>query len=111
MNLKFVHLRLATLSVERSFGLVSSPRNVDGRLGLARAERFVVVFQHFLVLLQLQVLLVVLSKALLLLLCLIHLMAVNRLEALGLASHAQLGRATLDILVIAGVLLVLIFSA
>jgi hypothetical protein len=39
------------------------------------------------------------------------LMAVNGLEALRLDSHAQLGRATLDILVIAGVLLVLIFSA
>ena len=41
---------------------------------------------------------------------LVHLMAVNCLETLGLASHAQLGRASLYILIIAGVLLVLIFS-
>jgi hypothetical protein len=111
MNLKFVSLRLATLSVERPFRLVSSPGDVDGRLSLARAKGFVVVFQQFLVLLRLQVLRVVLSKALLLVLHLVHLMAVNRLESLGLSSHAQLGRAARDILVITGVLLILIFSA
>ena len=70
-----------------------------------------VVFQHFLILLLLHVLREVLGKALLLLLRLVYLVAVNRLESLRLASHAQLGRAALDILVISGVLLVLIFSA
>ena len=61
--------------------------------------------------LTLQVLRVVLGKALLLMLRLVYLVAINRLEALGFASNAQLRRAALDILVIAGVLLVLIFSA
>lgn len=111
MNLKFINLRLATLSVERPFGLVCAPGDVDRRLRLARAERFVVVFEHFLVLLLLQVLGIVLSHTLLLDVRLVYLMAVNRLETLGLASHAQLGRAALDILVIACVLLVLVFSA
>ena len=70
-----------------------------------------VVFNHFLVLLTLQVLGIILSHALLLM-RLVYLMAINRLEAtFGLASHAQLRRAALDILIIARVLLVLIFSA
>ena len=56
MNLKFIRLRLATFSVERPFRLISASGDVDGRLGLARPERFVVVFEHFIILLHLQIL-------------------------------------------------------